>query len=466
MWVHDFYDINDKDEKYKEVVVKYYFYKASGWTRYPITYRAQTSSEVSAWLNNARAAISSGSASTGGLVNTITNTSSSSGATGSTAAGAAAVSSTFMPALSADRLESYLDSLKKQMQTAKDAIIKALPPSFYKTGSIDSIASRIDQQVKSQLRSRGFTDAQIAWFLSGGRVNPITGGIAPPATTRPTGGGGSVKTQDPTVPPTPTPVKTKVKIKAPFGYIEPPKVRTGRPHLYQTFPAVPDYKGKLPDAGASAGRALTEVFYFPYTPNNVQYSGLGSTWTELPRTGDFPIVEWSNYNLLKISFEFLIAAERTETGGAVVPDGMFIHVEDQIEKLRKMAQRPFPVSVYGWDNLLRVAIRRAADTGRPLEFVIADLQISAIRRTSDSTNSRIAAASVKLTLQEKPVELVKVANFKLPVIAPTPAPPTKKTTTPPPGTVVPISDVALAGIGGSKAPIRRPRPTLGKSVPW
>lgn len=368
-----------------------------------------------------------------------TSSGTSTNSTGSTAAGRTAVSSIFGRSMSPDTLESYYRVLATRINTAAASILSNLPDSLKRVGgSADARQYQINNYLKTELKKKGFTDSQINQFLTGGLPRPPAS--TPPVTSRPPSSNsrGSV---DNTVPPAPTPVVTRVKIKAPFGYVEPPLTRTGRPHLYQTYPAVPGPGGRLPDIGVSEGQALTEIFYFPYIPNNVQYSGLGSTWTELPRVGDFPIVEWSNYNLLKISFEFLIAHNRTEPGGAVVPDGLFTDVEAEIDKLRRMAQRPYPVSVYGMDSMLRVAMRRAADTGRPLEFAIADLSINAIRRTADSAVSKLAAASVRLTLQEKPVEQVKVAEFRLPIIVP-PATP-KKRTPPPAGGGTPLIGVSV-----------------------
>ncbi len=363
----------------------------------------------------------------------------STNSTGSTAAGQAAVASVYGRSMSPDTLESYLRVLAVRINDAAKSILATLPASIKQGGSADTREYRINNYLKQELKKKGFTDSQISQFQSGGLPRPPA--TTPPTTTRPNGGGNSRGNVENTVPPAPTPVVTRVKIKAPFGYVEPPLTRSGRPHLYQTYPAVPNFAGRMPDAGVSEGQALTEIFYFPYVPNNIQYSGLGSTWTELPRVGDFPIVEWSNYNLLKISFEFLIANNRTEPGGAVVPDGMFTDVETEIDKLRRMAQRPYPVSVYGMDSMLRIAMRRAADTGRPLEFAIADLSINAIRRTADSAVSRLAAASVRLTLQEKPVEQIKVAEFRLPVIVPPSTP--KKRTPPPAGTGTTLIGVSV-----------------------
>jgi len=380
-----------------------------------------------------------------------TNSMANSSAVGSTPEGRTAVSTVYSNAMSADALESYTDLLRRQIQGAKDAFVRQ--QSTY--GSADSIQSRIDKGLEPYLISKGFTIAQIKWFLTGGRSNPITGtaasGIAPSGGNgnSTSSGGGSATNNPADLLPVPTPVLTAVRVKAPFGYLKPPSnVEDSRPQLLQTFPKSPGFGEIIAD---NVNMPQTEVFYFPYIPSNVSYSGLGSTWTEIPRTGDLPLVEWSNYNLLKVSFEFLLAQDRTEPGGVRVPDGISVSVEDDINTLRRMAQRPYPISVYGMDSLMRIVLRRAATTGRALEFVITDLQVSAMRRTQEAGDSLITAATVKITLSEIPIEEVNVARFKLPVVPPKRPPKPPRTTNPPVEPLIGISidatsAAALAGV--------------------
>lgn len=391
-----------------------------------------------------------------------TNSMVTSSAVGSTPEGRTAVSTIYFAANSADALESYTDLLRRQIQGARDTFVRQ--QSTY--GSADSIQSRIDKGLESYLISKGFTVAQIKWFLTGGRANPITGtassGVAPVGGNgNNTSSGGGSATQNPAdLLPVPTPVLTSVKVKAPFGYLKPPtNVEDSRPQLLQTFPKSPGFGEIIAD---NTNMPQTEVFYFPYIPNNVSYSGLGSTWTEIPRTGDLPLVEWSNYNLLKVSFEFLLAQDRTEPGGTRVPDGITVSVEDDINTLRRMAQRPYPISIYGMDSLMRIVLRRAASTGRALEFVITDLQVNAMRRTQEAGDSLITAATVKMTLSEMPIEEVNIARFKLPVIPPK-RPPKPPRTPPPAGDpAAPISENALNDPGApsgnrNDTPVRPPQ---------
>ena len=59
-------------------------------------------------------------------------------------------------------------------------------------------------------------------------------------------------------------------------------------------------------------------------------------------------------------------------------------------------------------------MRRAEQTGKPLEFVIADLSLGSLRRTMRAGDKEITAAQVKLTLQEIPIEEIRLARFPVP----------------------------------------------------
>ena len=172
----------------------------------------------------------------------------------------------------------------------------------------------------------------------------------------------------------------------------------------------------------STALELTDSFVFPNTPNDIQYQGLGAKWVEVPRTGDLPLLEFSQWTLMKISMEFIVANDIVD-GGKSYPDGLRTSVYDHLEQLRTMAQRPFPVEVFGLDQLLRVSMKRAELTGKPLEFVIGDMSISSLQRTIDPGDKEITTAKVKLTLQEIPIEESLIHHFRLPIVVPNIAPP-------------------------------------------
>jgi hypothetical protein len=188
-----------------------------------------------------------------------------------------------------------------------------------------------------------------------------------------------------------------------------------KPQLLQKYPANYTFSGyTMQTLNPKIGR--DEIFFFDYAPNNISYQGLGAQWVEVPRSGDLPIVEFASWSLMKVSMDFLIANTRTSSRGYQHPDGLITGIYEKIEILRRMAQRPYPISVFGLDQLLRVSMRRAEMIGKPLEFVISDLNISSMRRTIEAGDKEITTAQVKLTLQEIPIEAIRSVRFGKPNI--------------------------------------------------
>ena len=246
----------------------------------------------------------------------------------------------------------------------------------------------------------------------------------------------------PEPPPLPIPAIT-ITTRMPKGYAGRAVGGTARPQMVQRYQT-------------EGAKYADEAFIFRYIPQGIKYSGLGSNWVEIPRAEDIPFVDWASWQLMKVSFSFVIAADRTESGGAVVPDGLDIPVDDQIEKLRRMAQRKVPVTLVNFDDMLTFQLRRGEQsrkgtniyvgedekrirTTQPnMEFVIQDLSVTATRRTSQqqvgekdkdglrssSMLSLIAVAQCEITLTETPVETVGI--IALPEITTPGLPPSKK----------------------------------------
>jgi hypothetical protein len=202
-----------------------------------------------------------------------------------------------------------------------------------------------------------------------------------------------------------------------------------------------------------------EAFIFRYIPQGIKYSGLSGNWVEVPRAEDIPFVDWASWQLMKVSFSFIIAADRTEPGGAVVPDGLDIPIDAQIEKLRRMAQRKVPVTLLNFDDMLTFQLRRGnpANTGTQvaqpnMEFVIQDFSVTATRRTalearaqSDNYSSLISVAQCEITLTEIPVETVGIIALP-PITTPGLPPPSKK----PPGIPGNLGYELISAITASK----------------
>ena len=291
------------------------------------------------------------------------------------------------------------------------------------TGVINQIEN-IVETARKKLQAAGYSADSIAWYFDPSRspgsdlYTPSGGGGQTGSSSGSGGGGRNTGSGSAPTPPVqeiaPTPAVTKVIIRAPFGYAKPAQLSRGnRPQMIQTFT---EY---VKDSTTSTGykeRTGHEVFYFPYVPNNVTYSGLGSEWVEIPRQGNYPLVEWAKWNLMRAEMEFLIADDRID-GSTRVPDGLFTPVTKQINLLRRMSQRQAPVSIFNMDDMLRLQMLRARQTGKAMQFVIGDLQITATRRAVESVEKEITAATVRLTLQEIPIEKVTIVKMNPPQIS-------------------------------------------------
>ena len=210
------------------------------------------------------------------------------------------------------------------------------------------------------------------------------------------------------------------------------------------------------------------VFTFDYVPQGIKYSGLAGEWVEIPRAEDIPFVDWARWQLMKVSFSFIIANNVTVSGGATVPDGIETSVDSKILQLRKMAQRKIPVMLFNFDDMLTIQLRRGNlnieldknKNSKPnMEFVITDLSVTATRRTSDrsgapSSPSDIAIAQVEITLTEVPVEVVGIVALP-PIVSVAIPPPGKGTGGPADLRYLPDTDYlapkeqASATLGGS-----------------
>jgi hypothetical protein len=214
--------------------------------------------------------------------------------------------------------------------------------------------------------------------------------------------------------------ETKIVVRMPKGYTAPETTFGTKPRMRQRYEPDPS---TIVDPAFNKDRNFTrtEIFEFPYIPQNIRYSDIGSQWQEIPRALNRSFVDWVGYKLMKVSMDFLVT-ERMQVGPItepnVVSDGLFNPVGKQLGILRRMATNKYPVTLEGFDDILQVQMARSK-SGQPrgIEFVIQDLNITAGRRTVDintglATNpSLIAAAQVSLTLQEIPIETVTIVKL-------------------------------------------------------
>ena len=208
-------------------------------------------------------------------------------------------------------------------------------------------------------------------------------------------------------------IKATVRVRGNFGFVAPGEPEGGEPQMVQYY-----------KSGDSQLQTTARHYFLP-KPNQVNYQNLGSEWTEIERVGRIPLVDWKNYRLMKVSFQFLVIPDNTYRTGAfgeTADDGITFSIDEKLENLRNMAARPYPVILYGFDDLLINSNPFSMSTGAGVQFVINELTISSLMRT---TTGSINRATCDITLQEVPIEYINIIS--LPKLVPgqiIPPPPT------------------------------------------
>lgn len=148
--------------------------------------------------------------------------------------------------------------------------------------------------------------------------------------------------------------------------------------------------------GASGGQE-TLSYYFPFTPQQIQYSNFSPEITEISRPGRLPIVAFSRLKARQVAFKFLIAQPQ---------DGLTNAVDESIEFIHRMALEAKPVYFTNLDRQITNPIAPEASTS--LFWSIVDLSFSSIRRNKDNS---ITAAEANLTLVENNNPTLRIADL-------------------------------------------------------
>jgi hypothetical protein len=201
---------------------------------------------------------------------------------------------------------------------------------------------------------------------------------------------------------------------------------TNLPYMQQT---ITDF-----DSVTNTRERIIRTHVFNIVPNSFEFSQLSSVWNEIERSGNYSMVDWSKYNLTKCTFRFLIAGKRIDTIDAntataksvVVNDGLDVDIDAEIENLRAMGGGPYPVVLHNLNTLTSTSFRFPyVNNTRNIQWVIADMSITATRMTPNGR--KMAAAEVSITLNEYPVIARDI--IALPPLAPdNPVPKTCKPT--------------------------------------
>jgi len=196
-------------------------------------------------------------------------------------------------------------------------------------------------------------------------------------------------------------VRTTVKVRGNFGYVGVGERSGNAPQMVQYY--------------QQPNRTAPEVarHIFNPKPGQVSYSNLGSDWQDIERAGQIPLVDWKSYKLMTVSFQFVVVPSNAYRMGAFSEDAsgteINLSIDDDLRNLRAMATRPFPVILYGFDDMLNVQLRfPESDKARGVEFVIADMTMSAVHRTVEGAINR---ATVDITLREIPLEAISLIEM-------------------------------------------------------
>lgn len=130
----------------------------------------------------------------------------------------------------------------------------------------------------------------------------------------------------------------------------------------------------------------TLSYYFPFTPQQIQYSNFSPEITEISRPGRLPIVAFARLKARQVSFKFLIAQPQ---------DGLTSSIDESIEFIHRIALEHRPVYFTNLDRQITNLI--SPDVSNSIFWSIVDLNFSSIRRNKDN---QVTAAEANLTLVE------------------------------------------------------------------
>lgn len=150
----------------------------------------------------------------------------------------------------------------------------------------------------------------------------------------------------------------------------------------------------------SIEKTVLDEYIFNLRPNNISYSNIGVTWTEIDRVNNFGLIDYKNNKLMKISFEFAVEKRSGEISS------VYESCENQLIQLQRMANTPELVTFTNFDSLFAGGTNdKLNELSEKLyrEWAIFDLSISSIQRTPFDASEgagRISRATVNMTIQE------------------------------------------------------------------
>lgn len=178
-----------------------------------------------------------------------------------------------------------------------------------------------------------------------------------------------------------------------------------------------------PNTGEKTSEAIYE---FNLRPNNVTYSNIGVTWTDIERVNNVPLIDYKTKKLMKISFEFVVEAYAGNVSS------LYLDCENRLQTLKNIADAESLVVFTDFDSLFSDASLPQTDINKYREWAIVDMSINSVQRTRDAIDGAksgaISRATVSMTIQE--VRLSSEAVIFMPKL---PKDPKRPPTVVPPG---------------------------------
>ena len=248
-------------------------------------------------------------------------------------------------------------------------------------------------------------------------------------------------------PPSPRPFVTRTRVETTntqVGSVVTPE--SGKPYFLQRYSVLTGTSSEQTDETFSdigQARVLTfnetwedidRRFALDIVPGTIEFSQMSAVWSEIEKSADYSLVEFSKNNLLRVSFRFLVAAQNP--GPSQTFNGLQISIDAQLETLRSMAATDVPVQLINFSDYLTNTYRYPfLSKHSGIFFVIQDMTVSANRFVNDDTLPldrqgslrRVASAEVSVTLTEFPVRpnvpVVQLPPLKLQTPTPNNPPP-------------------------------------------
>jgi len=236
----------------------------------------------------------------------------------------------------------------------------------------------------------GETVSAASVVTGAGGAGGTGGGSNVPSGSSPSGGQPNRNTTNNGVTKTVNPLVTTLTIRGGFGFATPSYIDDRNNKQYPQM--VQYYSNDV------LNKVEPRRFDFKFPPQQIAYSSIGSDWTEIPRAGKTPLVDWQSFRLMKISFQFVI-------GNA---DSLDDSIDNELQTLRLMASSPYPVVIFGYDDLFSQKLQYSDTENRIPEFVINDLNFNSIYRNAEQ---KINRATVDITLAEIPIETISITEM-------------------------------------------------------